>query len=113
MGKSEERDFGENSPALVDGSFPVLGSGKGLNPMDTGSWFAGEKSAPSHHWDSYCPILAQSSSCPAPGGDNSGQLGLGQHNRAGANREGKRFVYPFLAVSMVKRCCHESLQILI
>lgn len=35
MGKSGERDFGDNSPAVVDGSFPVLGSGVELNPMDT------------------------------------------------------------------------------
>lgn len=35
MGKSGERDLGDNSPAVVDGSFPVLGCGMELNPMET------------------------------------------------------------------------------
>lgn len=35
MGKSGERDLGDNSPAVVDGSFPVLGSGMELNPVET------------------------------------------------------------------------------
>jgi len=88
----------------------------GLNPMGvvTSSKTALVllESAPSHRRDSYCPILAQSSSCLAPGGDNTGHLGLGQHYGAGAEKEGKR-IFPFLAASMVKRCCHGSLQILI
>lgn len=103
--------FGGEFTSSGGWQLPSAGKWDGAEPHGHGD--IQQKPPPSHRRDSSCPVPAPSSSCLAPGGENPGQLGLGHRNRAGAQREGKRFVFSFLAVSTVKRCCRGSLRILI
>lgn len=112
MGESGEKDFGENSPAVMDGSFPVTGSGMVLNPMDT--VISSKTAQVCRRKVCSLPLLGLilfypgSKQLLCSSRDNPG---LRLHNRAGV--EGKRFVLPVLAASMMKHCYYRSLQILI
>lgn len=105
-GSQERGILGANSPAAVDGSFPVLGSGMELNPWtrwypSKQPWFVGGRSGPCHpgthivqSWLRADPALLQEGIIQGSSAwDSTTQL---------LPRKERRFILPFLVAGTVK-----------